>query len=153
MQISTSKINLFLLIVAGLMITGCSNSKVGTVSGVVTLDGKPIDQATVSFYPDEGRASLGRTNEKGEYRLTYTRGVSGAVIGNHKVTISTLVDAEVDYGDSNYESGGAGEVSVTSVTKARPESMPPKYRDRRQTVLTATVERGSNEINFELTSD
>ena len=118
---------------------GCpSGSKdVGLVEGVVTLDGKPVDRATIRFFPPTGRPSIGFTDDKGHYALVYTRKQKGALIGNHKVTIST--ELEADYLDPSGQ--------------ARKESMPPKYRDSRETELAATVEGGQNEIDFELQSD
>lgn len=142
-----------MLALLALGFAGC-NGETGYVEGTVTLDGQPIDQATVTFYPEEGRASLGRTDSAGKYKLLYTSSLDGAVIGEHKVTISTKVDAEVEYGDSDYENDEQGKVKdVNLVTKARNESMPLKYRDRKKTVLTATVTSGSNTIDFELTTE
>ena len=118
---------------------GCpSGSKdVGLVEGVVTLDGKPVDRATIIFYPAEGRSSGGYTDENGHYSLIYSRDEKGALIGQHKVTISTKLEEDFEDGAS---------------TEARNESLPPRYLDRRKTDLTAVVERGSNQIDFELKS-
>ena len=70
--------------------------------------------------------------------MRYTRSENGAIIGNHKVTISTEVAAD------DYEQDDAPE--------ARAESIPRKYLDREKAELTATVESGRNNINFDLTS-
>jgi hypothetical protein len=63
----------------------------------------------------------------------YTRGVEGAVIGEHKVSISTYVEGDPD-----------------SDVAAAPERVPAKYNA--QTELTREVEDGSNSIDFELDS-
>ena len=119
-------------------ICGCSNSgNIGAVEGTVTVDGVPADRATVSFYPTEGRPSLGYTDQSGHYTLIYSRDAKGAVIGQHKVTIST--ELEKDYMD------GADQ-------EERKETMPAKFLDRDTTELTATVESGDNEINFDFKS-
>lgn len=120
---------------------GCpaSSGNIGTVEGVVTLDSAPVVGATVRFYPTNDRGSSGKTDENGRYELRYTRTEVGAIIGQHKVTISTEVEAD------NYE-------QKTSV-KARAETIPKKYLDRKKTELSATVESGSNIINFDLTSN
>jgi len=104
----------------------------------VTLDGETVEGATVRFYPTNGRGSSGKTDENGYYTLRYTRSESGAVIGEHKVTVSTEVQAG-GYGDND-------------VVEARAESIPKKYLDRKKTELIKTVERGSNTIDLELTS-
>lgn len=126
---------------------GCGDSgpSVGKVTGVVTLDGEPIDKATVSFHPTQGRGSIGLTDADGKYELRFTRNKFGALLGEHKVTISTHVFAEenrnVEYDDESRDTG-----------KGREESMPPRYLDLDETVLKAVVEKGSNVCNFELTS-
>ena len=122
---------------------GCAggDSNIGQVEGVVNLDGEPLKRALVCFYPTDGRASAGRTDEEGHYELRYIRNVKGAVVGPHKVTISTYIHREDDPPTSEF--GGNG----------REETMPPKYLDRRKTELSATIESGSNKVDFKLTSE
>ena len=129
----------FLILSVLLCFCGCSSpsGNVGLVEGVVTIDGAPVAGGTVTFYPTSGRGSLGNTDENGHYELRYTRNENGAVIGEHQVTISTKVEA-----------GGYEDDAV----EAQKETIPRKYRDRKKTELTATVESGSNTINFDLKS-
>ena len=130
---------LFILL---LLSVGCGgDSNIGQVEGVVTLDGEPVTRAMVSFHPTDDRASVGFTDNEGHYELQYIRNVKGAVIGQHKVTISTRIDREDDPPTSEF--GGNG----------REETMPPKYLDRRKTELSATIESGSNKVDFKLTSE
>src|SRR5262249_53512413 len=75
---------------------GCGGpKKFAPVSGTVTMDGKPLAGATVTFIPvpdpgsiEAGDGSVGKTNEKGEYTLMSSKGRSGAQVGKHKVSIS-----------------------------------------------------------------
>ncbi|MEL7499375.1 MAG: carboxypeptidase-like regulatory domain-containing protein [Planctomycetota bacterium] len=134
---------LVLMALIAMVSAGCS-SDVGSVSGKVTINGEPIDNATVMFYPDQGRASVGHTDSAGRYTLNYTQGRKGAVIGSHKVTISTEVFAEEDR-NVDYD-----EADQAPIVKGRPESMPPKYLDPDKTVLSAVVNGGSNTIDFDL---
>ena len=125
-----------------LLSIGCGgDSNIGKVEGVVSLDGEPLKRALVCFYPTDGRASAGQTDEEGHYELQYIRNVKGAVVGPHKVTISTYIHREDDPPTSEF--GGNG----------REETMPPKYLDRRKTELSATIESGSNKVDFKLTSE
>ena len=125
-----------------LLSVGCGgDSNIGQVEGVVSLDGEPLKRALVCFYPADARASAGRTDDEGHYELQYIKNVKGAVVGQHKVTISTYIDREDD--PSTSEFGGKG----------REETMPPKYLDRRKTELSTTIESGSNTVNFDLTSE
>src|SRR5512134_2265452 len=78
-------------------LSGCGgpdHPEVGRVSGVVTLDGQPLPEATVMFQPTEGRASIATTDSAGKYSLTYLDGVPGAKLGPHKVIIRTEVPGE-----------------------------------------------------------
>ena len=121
---------------------GCpsSNGNIGWVEGVVTLDGEPVQGASVRFYPASGeRGSSGKTDKNGYYQLRYTRSQQGAIIGEHKVTLSTEVIAD-NYG-------------TETAAPAQAETIPKKYLDRKKTDLTATVESGSNTIDFELTTE
>lgn len=125
----------FCLSVLLLCCCGCpaSNDGIGTVEGVVTLDGNPVSQVSVMFFPQTGRASMGTTDDNGHYKLLYTRSVDGAVIGEHKVTISP--EPEEDDDDRRNE-----------------ELIPSKYVDQKTTDLTATVSSGKNTFNFDLKS-
>lgn len=74
---------------------GCSPGtkfEVARVSGTVTLDGKPLNDAIVLFEPKGGRPSRGRTNAAGHYQLLYTVDIAGAAVGPCSVTISTAVE-------------------------------------------------------------
>ena len=125
-----------------LLSIGCGgDSNIGKVEGVVSLDGEPLKRALVCFYPTDGRASAGQTDEEGHYELQYIRNVKGAVVGPHKVTISTYIDREDDPPASEF------------CGKGREETMPPRYLDRRKTELSVTIESGSNTVDFELTSE
>jgi hypothetical protein len=77
-----------------LAVAGCSGrySDIADVRGVVTLDGKPLEAATVLFQPAQGRPSVGRTDAAGRYRLLYTPRDLGARIGPCRVRISTAGD-------------------------------------------------------------
>lgn len=109
--------------------TGCGSGDrpdLGTVEGVVTLDGKPLAEAFVHFDPGTVRGSSGVTDAEGKYELTYIRDTKGAAIGEHIVRI-------------------------TKRTETAPETLPARYHA--QTTLKATVKGGRNEINFELVSE
>ena len=117
------------------MLAGCGGPEhpdVGRVTGVVTLDGQPLDKATVMFQPANGRASVATTDSAGKYSLAYLDGVPGAILGTHKVIIRTEIP---------------GEDGQPPIAK---EKLPKKYHE--QTELTAEVKPGSNKVDFPLTS-
>ncbi len=74
-----------------LVVAGCGRSdlpELGTVSGTVTLDGRPVTGLGVAFYPlSGGRQALGVTDENGKYNLTFVDGVPGAKTGTNEVTL------------------------------------------------------------------
>ena len=68
----------------------------GGVSGTVTVDGKPLANATVRFIPldDAGHAerkgasvAMGLTDDNGHYRLFYVKDTTGAAVGQNRVEI------------------------------------------------------------------
>jgi hypothetical protein len=90
-------------VLAGLALValaGCGGGR-APVSGVVTLDGQPLADASVSFEPADASAtdpaggSYAKTDAAGRYTLKMVKGDGrGAVVGKHVVRIS------------RYESGG-----------------------------------------------
>ena len=124
---------------------GCGpSSDMGYVSGVVTLDGEPVGNASVTFYQVGARPSVGTTdNVDGSYELVYTREKMGALIGEHKVTIfQEEADRPVFFKGQEAPADTGPEFKVVKI--------PRKYSDREKTDLTATVVNGSNEFNFDL---
>ncbi len=108
----------------------------GTVSGKVTLDGKPVAGAMVMFKPvASGRSSSGTTSSDGSYELQYTVDNAGAMIGEH--TVSVIVEA----GEEDYEGDEEGEdVEADS-------GLPPSATDGS---IKQTVKAGANTIDIAL---
>ncbi len=124
------------ILVSGLLFaTGCSSDVVKTVSaeGTVTLDGNPLANAEVEFQPtDNSSPSYGKTDSSGHYELMFTADQAGAIVGEHKVRITTGGETEDENGNST----------------ATEEVVPEKYNA--QTELTATVEKGGGPYDFDL---
>lgn len=82
----------YLLLVFALLV-GCKSEGSGLpktykATGTVTLNGKPVEGATVTFYPVDGTgSSIGVTDSSGKYSLTTYRSNDGAVPGQYKVSI------------------------------------------------------------------
>ena len=139
--------------------TGCdSGPPTGTVTGVVTMDGEPLDSALVTFVPKEGgQSALGKTNEVGEYEL-YRRGEPGALLGPYKVTVTTLhndspdspLQAPSDSEAYMQQAMGGGSASSARARTSPKERIPPRYNKNSE--LSQTVKEGENIVNLELTS-
>ncbi|MFN3158053.1 MAG: hypothetical protein ACE37I_01985 [Rubinisphaera brasiliensis] len=124
-------------------IAGCGGASdtppLGTVSGTVTWNGEPLQDAYLTFQPETGRASIGRTDSNGQYSLAYTGDKNGALVGKHTVMITTATEGYSD------ESGEGND------RPAREEILPAKYHSASE--LTAEVTSGSNTIDFDLPTE
>lgn len=117
------------------LFTGCSGAasdlpETGYVSGIVTMDGKPMTNALVVFQPRSGgRNSMGKTDKEGRYELNYNGDVKGAILGEHKVVIQT---------------------AVNNPAEMKKETIPAVYNSR--SLLLERVGEGDNNIDFSLDS-
>ncbi|MEX2175951.1 MAG: carboxypeptidase regulatory-like domain-containing protein [Pirellulaceae bacterium] len=143
----------------GAVAVGCGDGgpALGTVSGIVTMDGQPLPSAMVTFSPvaGEGGNAVGTTDANGKYTLA-TVDRQGAMIGKHKVsvtTINTAVMAEVvDVPSDSPEyakqvAGGSGDAYNNPQST---EKIPAKFNS--QTTLEKEVTSGGNTIDLKLTS-
>jgi hypothetical protein len=131
--------------------TGCGDGKFqfAPVEGRVLLDGQPVAKARVVFMPkastadgEAGPYSGGETDLEGRYTLSTLEETPtvGAVIGSHRITISTRV-AHLDPDKLD-----------TEVIDS-PETIPAEYTNYRLTPLTFDVPAGgSTSADFSLES-
>lgn len=109
----------------------------GYVEGTITMDGKPLPNAIIEYFPKAGGGlSAGQTDAEGHYELFLGRSGKGAKVGEHLVQIRTTGGGTTD------EDGYASESK---------ELVPNKYNN--QTELTAKVTSGKNTIDFDLDSE
>ena len=69
---------------------GCGKAgrlETATVSGTVTLDGKPLTTGAAIFTPEMGRAATGAVQADGSYTLGTYSPSDGAVLGRHRVAV------------------------------------------------------------------
>lgn len=126
-----------ILAVAMSFLSGCGSRgpALGRVEGTVTLDSAPLTGARVIFTPvDGGRSSMAVTDDTGHYELEFAGGVKGALVGKHKVTISTFEAGQKD--------------DFGKLVGHIPERVPPKYN--RDTILEVEVKKGHQVIDFPL---
>jgi hypothetical protein len=135
-----------------------------SVSGVVTLDGNPVEGATVYFYAvgdeREGRPASGSTNKDGEFQLSTMGTNDGALKAEYKVVIHKYVptlpnlkkpkfpntpDGRAEAQDWQYKNFEAKGIQPFT------NSLPAKYGDTGTTPLTCNV-TGAMTVKFELTS-
>jgi hypothetical protein len=118
---------------------GCGARK-PVVSGVVTLDGQPLTDGTIEFFPvrGDGQTSGTTLGSDGSYRMEASPTEMKVVIHASKT-----VGKRKQYAD----------VPDSPTVDIRQEVVPAKYSDMTKTELRFTVAPGTNEKNFELTSD
>jgi hypothetical protein len=124
------------LLLTALLLTGCADSgpPVGQVEGTITLDGKPLPNARVTFTPlfPEGSPAYGETDQQGRYAMRYQTDRPGVLLGKHRVEISTW---EI--------------LTNPDGSKQRvPELVPEKYNNESE--LEVDVVKGRQTLDFEL---
>jgi hypothetical protein len=130
---------------------GCGEGGVpadaATVQGVVTFNGDPVSDATVTFRSDDNRSAVGKTDEQGQYKLSSPQIPGGAAPGTYKITVTkreqlqteSITEEHPDYGKP---------------MPAPPEPkhlLPQKYSQPNTSGLEATITQGANEVPLELT--
>ncbi len=134
-MISTS---LFLSLFAG---CGDAVPKTIPVTGLVTIDGSPLQQGTVIFMPvessDDGpsRIATGVVQSDGTFSLSTFANGDGAIIGEYQVAI----DAR-------------GPISTENFGEEAASAVPSRYASPATSGLTVSVTHEMNACNFELLS-
>lgn len=125
------------LLGALVILVGCGGNP-ATVSGVVTLDGQPLERGTVGFTPESGgMKAVGAILSDGSYELKTNREL-GLQPGAYRATVVALEPGESD------PQGGPPRPGKSLV--------PERYGSTTTSDLRFSVEKGSNQINLELTS-
>ncbi len=142
---------LFLTILAA---TGCRPNppQVVPVSGVVTLDGKPLAGAAITFVPVAGGVfGCGSTNNSGEFTLGTFAETDGALAGVHRVSITPDIISPAAMGQTSPgEGGGARPGESNRGAKSR---IPEKYASIDTSGLQVDVQKGMPPVTFELTKN
>jgi hypothetical protein len=154
----------FLLALLPLLLTGCSQvPPMGTVSGVVTLDGQPLPDVEVQFLPDPEQGTAGAnascyTDEQGRFTLrTERHHTDGALVGTHRVVFVDIA-ALPNPGElpgMGATRGREDAVGLAAVPrreqKPKKNRVPPMYTDPNQTPYrTIEVKEGDQTLNFDL---
>lgn len=142
------------------LLTGCGPGRptVETVEGVVTLDGQPLEGATVLFSPASGGLpAAGRTESGGAFRLMTTapglKPTAGVAAGEYVVMV-TKVEAppvvEVPTDDPNY---GKAPMPTGQEKQSKIKYIVPQAYGTKTSPLKATVEKGKkNTFTFQIDS-
>jgi hypothetical protein len=114
-------------------------------SGIVTLDGKPVPNAAVSFVAETGTYhATALTDATGRFQLRAFQEKEGAVPGPYKVEVNQTVIG------GSQDAGTDGELTGLRVNFGLPQ----KYATVSTSGLSYTIpEGGTTEIKLDLTSN
>jgi hypothetical protein len=84
------------------MIAGCGDGRPTRVpvAGIVLINGEPLQSGNIKFVPKNGRPSAGKINEDGSFNLTCYDGNDGALLGKHRVQVSSnriISDSKIEW--------------------------------------------------------
>jgi len=132
------------------MLAGCSgsdNPKTYETTITVTLDGKPVPEAQITFHPQDAEntnSAYGETDDKGVCRIMTFEEADGAVPGKYQVAfrkIETIVEPD----PTEYDPEGVRVVSETEI-------IPSIYNVPSEEHTIEVTEDGPNEWTFDLSS-
>ena len=175
------RIGILSALLVGSTLVGCGGKSyppTSPVSGVVTLDGQPVEGANVSFVSNDTKLqpASGKTDKDGKYTLTTFRSGDGAMPGDYKIAVSKYFS---EAGQSPYDKPAeteealppsasledqyaAYEKAYKDAPKGPPKGgakqpktgndLPAKYANAGTSGLSYTVKSGDNSFPIELKS-
>jgi len=133
------------LLLALLIAGGCDQKKNGperaAVSGRVTVDGQPIEQGSIGFFPSGSASGMtsGGPIQNGQFSIPLQ---TGPIVGPNRVQIHAARKTGRQVPAALGQPGQMEEEQV--------EAIPPRYNSA--STLQCEITSGSNQQNFELTS-
>jgi len=138
-------------------LSGCKPKglDVHAIEGVVTLDGVPYADVTLTLFPMEQTGNMGfaKTDELGRYRITTLGGdfQQGTTLGTYKVAFNKIVpDGRVPTAEEQ-EAPNFNPARFSGLDRFK-DLVPKKYQMPDTSGFEITVEKGKNVHNFELLS-
>jgi len=143
-----NRLHLSLVTLSLTLVLGCgpSGPVVVPVTGVVTLDGTPVEGASVMFMPVAvGQLpAVGITDKDGKFELE-TDGKKGAVEGDYAAVVSKITIEGIKVN----EDGTSGEATNMRQTS----HLPVKYSKKDSSGFTATVKKGMPPVDLKLSKN
>ncbi len=143
-----------MVLLAGLLIGcggGSDHEETASVTGTVTLKGTPVTKGRIAFYPPKGRPAMGAIQSDGTYTLTTFDQGDGALLGNHRVTITANETVGGPPTPSSFEEEIRQAAKLSSQAPAKTVWLvPQEYSNRKTSKLEAEVVSGDNTHDFNL---
>lgn len=139
------KYSYFIAPILSFLLVGCGGEEkpqTVLVSGLVTLDGKPLPKGTVTFQSKSKgdgslkRPAIGQIDSSGRVQLSTFEAGDGVIPGSYTVVITAF---ENDPSAEEYAAGAK-----------RKSLIPEKYSNPITSGLEAIVSEGENEFTFDL---
>ena len=153
------------LAVLAFIFTGCGYRRPAQVktTGTVTLDGEPVENASLMFIPDSGRPASANTNTNGDFQVSSYGGNDGLPAGNYRVMVTKLVlkdrfqqqyDRAVERAAAQAEPGEEPEdVDIEFGDSAYENMLPTKYEELETTDIKVTITKQQEPLVISLTSE
>lgn len=124
-------------LVIALLALGCGDSGRAPVSGTVMLDGKPLPEGSISFFPTDGNRgpSAGGVIQDGAFEIDAR---DGPILGKNRVEIRSNTRTGRKIVDPRMPTMQLDEILA----------IPKRYNSDSE--LVREVQPGHNELNFEL---
>ncbi len=154
MGIHARHLALLLAFVGVVFGSGCGGRKPVKVEGLVTLEGKPIEGASVVFNPTDTSQSAtasALTEADGSFRL-YTHSLGdGALPGGYKVTVQLLPKMQREPPQQGDMAAMMKMMKLTSEERTKKfQRLPEVYATVQTTPLEVTVPVPEGKVNLEL---
>lgn len=151
----TMKHTFFLILLFAVAVFGCGDGKkylkTDAVEGTIQMDGQPLAEALVTFYPKDAantNSGFARTDAAGKYKLQTMQGApdAGTVPGDYIVTVSKAISVSTG---KKVLGGDSGDELVDEMTAK--ELVADEFVTKAKTPFTATVESGKkNTFDFDV---
>ncbi len=135
--------------------TGCESVPEGPrtvpASGVVTLDGAPVEGAAIVFIGDSGEYSAhGMSDSEGQFSLDSFEYKPGAVPGSYKVVVTKTVEITEESGAKLKGEGAlhAGEGAQVGIKN----DLPQRYQNPNNGLAFVIPDEGISDLKVELVS-
>ncbi|MDR0705663.1 MAG: hypothetical protein LBF88_11825 [Planctomycetaceae bacterium] len=146
-----------IILLSIIFVTGCNSGglSVLSVTGEVTYNGKPVENALISFVPQSSnsRGASGQSESNGTFTLL-TQGAtkSGAMLGEYKILVSKVVEIDESGNEVKRVFSKGYDPTNTQEEKMFPQKklLPEKYAKEETTDLMVTVEKKKNHFKLEL---
>lgn len=150
---------------AALLLAGCGGSsddkwtsdlpETVDASGIILLDGKPLDFASIVLVPIDaaaGHAATAVSNSSGKFWLKAFPSKDGAVPGGYLVTVTKIVSTTREAQQDNWgeDDQHAADSPATTTTK---NILPTKYENPQTSGLELSIpQEGRTDLKLELNS-